>query len=106
MTTDHKNNESPVVLTESNVVPLTSTFQSPGERTARQPRNRPPEDDPYTVILLAAGELEAHRIEQAEYLIERAFALYDQCDQEALTLVALEENGTSGPSRRRERPAR
>ncbi len=104
MTMDLENNKSSSVLTHSNVVPLVS--RSLVERTPCQRRIRSPEEDPYTVILLAAGEFEAHRIEQAEYLVEWAFALYDQCDQEALTVVPLEGNGTSGRSRGRERPTR
>ena len=35
--------------------------------------------DPYLFVLLADQELEAQRPEQAESLIEAAYAAYDQC---------------------------
>lgn len=37
------------------------------------------DSDPYLLVLLADQEFVAHRPEQAESLIEAAYAVYDQC---------------------------
>jgi hypothetical protein len=46
-------------------------------------RWRAPAIPPYTMILLAQEALDAERVEQAEYLIEAVYALYD-CRSESV----------------------
>jgi hypothetical protein len=60
---------------ECGVVTLTSTNECARRlnRLARQSA-----DYPYALIVLAQKEIEAHRIAQAERLIEAAFTIYDQ----------------------------
>jgi hypothetical protein len=43
------------------------------------PIAKPHDADPYLFVLLADQELEAQRPDQAESLIEAAYAVYDQC---------------------------
>jgi hypothetical protein len=55
------------------------TAQSMPQQAVATPTNEP---DPYLLVLLADQEIQANRPEEAQSLIDAAYAAYDQCSLE------------------------